>query len=175
MKLEVAEALIAAFAAAYPNTSVGAETVMLYATALADLTPEEGAQLVARWTTRERRWPSLAEMRTLVAKLRGETAPDIDRAWREVRLAFGVPEHRRPAWSHPAIGDAVDALGMEAIGRSENAETIRAQFERYYARAVERRVPESTMQFERALGGELKRHVLADGRPVKLIGGKTRG
>lgn len=170
MNVQQAEQLIAILASSSPHTMISGETVALYVLALADCAPEEGAMVVLKWVTTEKRWPSISELRNLIAKARGELPPDHVEAWREVRLSFGYAEARRPPWTHPAIGDAVDAIGYREIGQSTEPEIMRAQFERYYKTACARYTPESTKGFARALAGELKERTAIDGRPVPLLG-----
>lgn len=172
MTLQQAEQLIAILAASYPHTAIGGETVGMYSIALADCTADEGAEIVMHWTATERRWPQISELRALVAKARGEIAPDHVEAWREVRLSFG--SSTRKPWSHPAIGEAVDAIGYREIGQSTEPEIMRAQFERYYKTACARHVPSSTRDFTRALVDKLKQRTALDGRPVPLLGGGKR-
>lgn len=71
----------------------------------------------------------------LDSRRRGETpAPDIDQAWKEVMASFGSPHE----WSHPALAEAVAAIGHRNIGRSENLDVIRGQFTKMYGVCRER-------------------------------------
>lgn len=173
MKIEQAEQLVSILAASYPHTMISAETVMMYTLALRDCEDEEGSAIVLHWTATEKRWPSISELRTMIARARGETAPDFVAAWREVRAAFSLPEHRRKPWSHPAIDDAVNSIGMREIGQSDEPEIMRAQFERYYKAACERYTPKSTIDYQRVLVGEINKRSTIDGKPTKLLGGKS--
>lgn len=56
--------------------------------------------------------PAPATLRRLALALVTTEAPDPDTAWTEVRDAFGrTGRTGTPAWSHPAIGRAVAAIG----------------------------------------------------------------
>jgi hypothetical protein len=71
----------------------------------------------------------------------GTAAPDPDEAWREVHQAVGNPDMRDdPQWSHPAIGDAVRAMGWKdyRMSQTEAEGTWRAHFLRFYETARKR-------------------------------------
>lgn len=70
----------------------------------------------------------------------GLGAPDFDQALAEAMLtARTVGRTGTPEWSHPAIGNAVAALGgWSAFCNSENPEALRAHFRQAYETAAAR-------------------------------------
>ena len=96
--------------------------------------------------------PTPGQIRTAVLASRGLTAPDFDQALTEVLDSirrYGTTPHWmyqdghqrpvRPDPSHPAIAEAVKAMGgWQTIGQSEMSEAWRAQFRGAYEAAAKR-------------------------------------
>jgi hypothetical protein len=115
---------------------------------LGDLEPNLVRAVIANMATREFA-PTPGQIREAadeaVARMRHEHAPDPDEAWREVRMAVGVHifrdgEEAGPEWSHPAIADAVRAMGWRDFCNSPTDDSAiwRAHFLRFYGTAVTR-------------------------------------
>ena len=71
----------------------------------------------------------------------GERVPDADQAWAEVQDVIGRLGFMLGAatvWSHPAVGDAVDAIGWWRLCFDENQPTLFAQFRDAYRPAAVR-------------------------------------
>lgn len=70
----------------------------------------------------------------------GTNAPDVDEAWAEVRSASEQRGYASgpPDWSHPAVADAVAAIGWRELCLSTNPEALRAHFLHLYGSAVAR-------------------------------------
>lgn len=67
--------------------------------------------------------------------------PDADEAWTEARAGArreGVDG--MPLWSHPAVADAVAAIGWQELCRGENEDAMRAHFVQFYNLAAARHV-----------------------------------
>jgi len=104
-----------------------------------DVTPEEGVPAMRQHITESRFFPTVADIRQLVAKGRVEPV-DVARAWEEVRRGLvRCGSYHEPAWTSEAIGAAVRALGWREIcmTREEDMGTLRAQFERYLKAGTE--------------------------------------
>ena len=154
--------------AAYPHTTVSRETVMLYVRAIADVDLADGIRIVMWWLAHSKRWPSIADLREQIAIHRGEATPDLDKMWAEVRRRFTYPRDKRPPFSHPAIEDAVMAIGEDEIGMSTEPEIVRAQLGRAYEAAKRRYESGSTTKFVEGMVGDAKRAIIAG--PTKLLG-----
>lgn len=126
-----AAAIVAAIAAAYPMWPASRETVAVYADALADLPAADVRSAVAEIIRTEDRWPSIATIRRITASRAGLLAPSGAQAWAEVR-ALASSGAQPAAASHPAISEAISAIGWWDLRTSSNPETIRAQFLRIY-------------------------------------------
>ncbi len=135
----------------------------VYVEYLADLPVEDVAEAVARaCQTGGRFLPTISELRAYVAESRCELAP-VEIAWTEVlRQVRLVGRYRVPRWSSPAVAEAVEAIGWQAICDATNQDVTRAHFARAYG-ATRRRALESEQVGRQLLGG---------GKRLELGGGQ---
>jgi hypothetical protein len=93
--------------------------------------------------------PSAGEIRGMVVALqiKASGAPTAGEAWGEVmRLMTTVGCHGgTPDYSHPLIKKAVQAIGIENIGMSEDVMVERAHFLKIYAQLMERETENAAM------------------------------
>lgn len=115
-------------AAAYPRTPVPAETVAVYAVALADVEAGALVDAVARHVRTSPFFPTIAEIRTAVAEA-AAAVPDPEAILAEVRAAIGDRGYNRP----PRDGDlspvalaVIDVVGWQTLCNSDNPEADRA-------------------------------------------------
>lgn len=165
MKPEEAGIVLDALVAAYPHVRMSEETVRIYARFIVDADVEHAIAAVARWIARERRFPSISDLRTEIAYAAGTAAPDLDQAWEEVRKSFS--SSRPPAWSHPAVAAAVNALGYHEIGQSTEPGVTRAHFQRAYEAAVKRTSDPGHAQLVAGVRGEVMQLVGAARKELK--------
>lgn len=165
MKPEEAGVVLDALVAAFPHVRMSEETVRIYARFISDADVEPAIAAVARWIARERRFPSIADLRTEIAYANGTAAPDLDQAWEEVRKSFS--SSRAPKWSHPAIAAAVNALGYHEIGQSTEPGVTRAHFQRAYEAASKRMNDPTHAQLVASVRGEVLALVGAARRELK--------
>lgn len=139
MRPEEAGVVLDMLVAAFPMRVMSEETVQLYAIFLADVDLDTGIEAVARWIARETKFPAIAELRAWCEVVRGKGPPDADQAYAEVLRAVSRWGSRAtPQWSHPAVSEAVDAIGWRDICMSDNPPALRAHFERAYVAAKKR-------------------------------------
>lgn len=125
--------VVAVIAAAYPQWNASAETVSVYADALADLDVDDVTAAVRELLLVDERWPTIATIRRTVARRSSLLAPAPIDAWTEVAQTAGAAgRFDRPEWSHQAIETTVRAIGWWALCQSTNPDTLRAQFLRLY-------------------------------------------
>jgi hypothetical protein len=123
--------LIAAFRT---GQQISDETFDAYVEDLVDLDYEPAALAVKQLRQTATFLPAIAEVRQLAAELTAGHLPDGDEAWGEVvgqvRATgwYGVPR-----FSHPAITEAVRAMGWKELCASENQVADRAHFLAMYA------------------------------------------
>jgi len=150
--------LVGVLAAGYPQWQVTKETVAVWADLMSDLDFVETRSVVRTWLLTEDRPPSPAAIRRGLALGKGLTAPSRATAWAEVRKGISTSESNyKPAFSHPAVSMAVEAIGWWEIRTSTNIDTIRSQFWKVYeeyARDLDRNVL-TTQQLSLG-GGERK-------------------
>ena len=124
-------------------------TVQVWQDVLGDLEPEQVRAAMAAWagrfppTPRELRDATLAVARKVAGI---PDAPDVDEALAELERAIHLIGYMgRPDWSHPAIGQAVAAVGgwADGICHTSNPTATRAHFIAAYKSAVERGVSQS--------------------------------
>ena len=128
-----AASVVAVIAAAYPQWPASKETVAVYADALADLSHADAMAAVRDLILTEDRWPTVATIRRRAADRAGILAPTSTQAWAEVvGQADEQGRYGQPRWTHPAIREAVKAVGWYEICMSTNQDTLRAQFMRMY-------------------------------------------
>lgn len=150
--------LVGVLAAGYPQWQVTKETVMVWADLMSDLDFSETRSVVRTWLLTEDRPPSPAAIRRGLASGKGLTAPSRATAWAEVRKGISTsPPNEKPAFSHPAVSQAVETIGWWEIRTSNNLDTLRSQFWKVYeeyARELDRNVL-TTQQLSLG-GGERK-------------------
>jgi hypothetical protein len=130
---------MAVLGAAFPAYPATAETVALYAELLADVPWTAGQAAVRDLLMTSERWPSPATIRKRAAELSGLGSPTATEAWAEVsKAAREAGRHTAVVWSHPAIQEAVKAIGWWEICSTTNPEALRAQFRRMYEEIVEK-------------------------------------
>ena len=128
-----AASIVAVIAAAFPSWNASRETVAVYVDALDDLDFEETRAAVRDLLLTEDRWPTIAGIRRRVASRAGALAPSPSQVWSEIQQnASTIGRGSSPEFSHPAILEAVRAIGWWNICSSSNPETMRAQFLRIY-------------------------------------------
>lgn len=143
----------------------------VWADMLPDVSSEDGARALRAHIATSPHFPTIADIRRRVGSKR---SPQIDAgsAWGEVQRSISSQgRYRNPQWSHPAIAHAVNAIGWIAICDSDtdDAGTLRAQFERYLKSAVDN-------QQEAANVGQLEAHrdrsgSIGAGEAIKQIAG----
>ena len=104
-----------------------------------DVSADEGARAMRQHVAESQYFPTVADIRKRVTAGRVD-APDIGRAWGEVLSQVrAVGSYKSPRFSHPAIENAVNALGWVEICMTLDSDvpTLRAQFERYYKAGLE--------------------------------------
>lgn len=151
--------------AAWPHYSPGPDTFRLLERLVGELTFEVVGTAIAEFSLGGREFappPGLLAQRCRQLASLGQTGPlpDASEALAEVyeRIAReGV--YRTPAWSHPALGQTIDALGgWEAVCMDDNPEAFRAHFMRLYETCRQRHLVPSLAGFAEPPG-------LAPGRP----------
>lgn len=168
MTLEQAGVLLDALHAAFPEVTISVETAQLYARFLEDIDIDRGAEVVATWIAFDgKRFPRISELRALAAP----AMPDADQAWEEARRAAGsVGSYRSPSFSHPAIAEAVKAIGWMDICQTpiDQLGTLRAQFGRAYEAVKRRRIGAESKQLVAAIVQQLPQHALEGAARKKL-------
>ena len=141
MTPDESDRLYAYRAAMHPHHSATAEEVELWARLLADV-PYEPAQQALDDHYRSTSTPIMpADIRAAVLRAAGVMAPDHGAAWSEAmnECSLARRDNRPPQWSHPAIGEAVRAVGgVFAVCSNENLSTLAAQFRDAYRAAATR-------------------------------------
>ena len=147
MTKQEAATLVALIRAAFPSQPFPPETTDLYVGELAGLPFAETAERV-RYLYRTAKFPpSLGEIvGPVTRRLAGLPLPAD--AWLEVwRNLHGCHWEQHvgfvpaPRWSHPAVKAVVESLGgLYYVQRSDNLETVRAQFLRLYGQVSEGRL-----------------------------------
>jgi hypothetical protein len=131
-------------------TSWTAEALNAWESLLIDLDAVQVAAAIQAIAGDGDRWPpppGLIRKRTL--DLIGGL-PNADQAWHEVTvqiarvgscrgmLDYATNTRRGPVWSHPLVGQVVDALGWDNLCQSETVMADRAHFLRMWDQASER-------------------------------------
>lgn len=151
---------------AYPRQEIPKSTLSVYVMALADLDVEDCLRAVTRHVQTSKWFPTIAEIRELVAEAITEL-PEPEFAWREVREALGRDTAGQPvpAWSCPEIREAVAVLGWGTLVNTRNIAIERERWIKTYSRlrrqAIERVVAPNRSG---ALPGQLKLLAEGDGR-----------
>lgn len=146
----------------YPNYQPELEgegnTIDALLTQWGDLSPETLTAAVQSLCSKGGQFaPSAGDVRAEVTRLNFLAAgvPTAGEAWKEV-MTHIVDNgcEARPNWSHPLIGQAADAVGLRAIGMSENVMVERAHYLKIYDQLVARaaddvgRLPQVTKYLE---------------------------
>ena len=122
--------------ASYPRAEVTQETILAYATMLADIEAEAGSAAIKRLICKSKWFPAIAEIRAEVAEAATIGMPAVELAWGEVYQAiskYGM--NRAPQFSCPEVAAAVRAIGWRHICLDPNVTSTRARFTDAY-RAV---------------------------------------
>lgn len=163
-------------AAMHPHFAGTAEEVDLWHRLLGDL-PFEPARQALDDHYRSTKDPiAPTDIRWAVVGDLGVLAPDHGAAWEEAMRGCSISRRDDvpPVWSHPAIGDAVRAVGgVFAVCATENLPTMAAQFRDAYRAAaarVDRRAltapyAETVAALEAAKSPALE----AGDRPVRVV------
>lgn len=163
--------LLDALVAAFPRTTMTAETAQIYASFLADLDFDRAATAVATHIAEGKWFPTVADLRERA--FTSERGPDIDQAWAEVKRKVGsVGIYREPQWSHPAIAAAIGSLTWRDVCLDDNPVALRAHFGKVYASARERIVADQRTEFIKAIVAELPRRAIRGSEIKKLRGGE---
>lgn len=175
MNADDGKALVAVLAAAFDEFVVTPERLELYAAALVDVDVNVGAAAVSAWVLRERKHPTIAELRGACEVVTGKAPPDLDKAWEEVRTA--ASSGQAPiVWSHPAVKLAVAAVGFDNLRRSDNPVADRAHFASAYSASRKRTADPGSAAVSRSIASGV-RELMAIEPPVeqkKLGTGKGR-
>lgn len=133
--------IVGELVAAHPRMQIGPETVALYCTALDDLEPEAVQWAARRLIQTSKFFPTVAEIRELVAQAAVGVEKTASEAWEHV-----IGEVRRVGYymhdGEPALNDverrAVRALGgWRSLCMSEEPQgVLRAQFKTAYEDAM---------------------------------------
>lgn len=133
MKEIEAASLMAILAAAFPSAKISKETVSVYVAHLSDVPYEESRIAVDNLVRTSDFFPSVALLRREILAMMGLLAPPRESAWLEVET--GMRTRGRGVkidWSHPAISEAVRAMGWNNMCLSENLDVVRGQFFKVY-------------------------------------------
>lgn len=151
MKRSEAIALVAEVQAAWPQREFGPSTIKRYVDSIEHLEREAVAAAIEELVVTSKFVPSIAEITQAAHNaIPGDRAPEADNAWSEVleqirtvgskrgMMNYATGEDWEPQWSHPAIGQAAEALGWDQLCSSENLMADRAHFIKFYQGAIER-------------------------------------
>lgn len=130
--------LISAALAAYPETRVSENTILVYLAALGDIPHADLARALAEHIAHSEKFPTIAELRRLALAGR---YPSEAEAWAEVKRGFAqFGRSGEPQFSNPLIGQAVESIGWRALCDStqDNEPIDRAHFMRAYRSLVDR-------------------------------------
>lgn len=124
----------------WPTFEAMPETVPAWRLILRDLDYEPAKTAVIGLSTDGREFPppvGMIRQRTL--KALGHGAPDVDQAVEEVMgAATYLGFARQPTWTHPAIADAVRAVGWDYVCYEPNQPAVRAHLRQAYESAAAR-------------------------------------
>ncbi len=134
-----AKRLIGTLAIHYPREKFSAERLDLFAALISDLELGEAAAAAVAWMATEKYFPEVSAFRTAVLSRRGALPPDVDLAWGEVQLKLRTIGSRGiPLFTHPAITEAVAAMGWQSLCNSTTPMADRAHFAKFYASTSKR-------------------------------------
>lgn len=150
------------------------QRMKIYMQMLKDV-PENVLQRVVEKTIYENKFlPSIAEIaeacRSLNATVSGKKeVPDWNEAWGEIDKAMrNTPWGKKPSFSHPAIEQAVNNYGWQAIHEvlADDFRTMQAQLRRMYDESANRYV--ENLRNNMILQSE---PALAQAKTLELVGG----
>jgi hypothetical protein len=129
--------LVRQLAAAHRPYGWTDESVDGYVMALADLDVDLVRRAVVDAIRTHDKMPTPAELRRIALSLvvDGDGPPDVDAAWSEVLRRLGTHGRlRTPQWSHPLIGEAIEALGGwgRVCATDDDMTGLRIRFHRAY-------------------------------------------
>lgn len=133
---------------AYPNARIAEDTLKVYLSLLNDLPADQLRTAACEHIARSNFFPSVAELREGVFRLRAHNSPipDAHTAWAEVQAEIQrVGGRGKPAFSHKLIADLVVVFGWRSLCLSENAVADRSQFVQAYQARLAREVVLSRM------------------------------
>ena len=166
-KPDAIEAL-AVLTAAY-NREIPEQTLRIYIKALEDLDRDSLLGATTDLMVTSKFFPTVAELRHRAVEISagGELPPDVYAAWGEVvTAASNQGRERRPIWSSPVIGVALDQIGgYRRVCDSELIGVERSHFLKAYDTLVERalreaRVPAALQDSLRQIGQGGDHHAL---------------
>lgn len=144
--------LVGTMSAGFPHVNLGKETYEVYAKLLADTPIEELEAAAMQCLASARFMPTIGELRDKVLELRrlasSDGAPDAGTAWAEVLEAASCCAYNTPTYSHPAIEQAVRAIGgIKLVGFAPSGELMshRARFMECYGTYRERELDDQAM------------------------------
>ena len=128
-----AASLIAILAAAFPNAKIDARSVSVYVEHIREFPYADGQEAVTGIVRTSEWFPTVAVLRREILSLQGALCPAAEEAWVEVEAGMRkYGRTRRVEWSHPAIGEAVSAMGWTNMCLSENIDVVRGHFFKIY-------------------------------------------
>lgn len=156
--------MFALLEAAYPKEPMTDEQLTLYTELLLpyEIGRVRDAVLIHIQTS-----PWFPRISDIVGRVTKHEQLDADEAWGEVLTQIRkVGYYRTPEWSHPALADAIQAMGWQDLCMSDNAEADRAHFMKFYQIAQTRRREQKLVdEFHHRLPG-LQRAMGAIGQPT---------
>lgn len=148
----------------FPNE----EAMTLWFQELQDLPADVLSTALRKWVATNKWPPSIAELRELSGEVVAGKLPDWGEAWSQVARAIRLYGWARPDEAldsmEPTTRAAVQRIGWTDICKSENPETIRAQFRQVYEITAKREVE------DRQIPADVK--AMLNSVAIKMIGGK---
>lgn len=141
MKKSEATALVAVLVGSYPSARIENPdaTCNAYVTHLVDLEYDAVAAAITRLIRTSKWLPTIAEIRQATAELNAGGVNRAELAYADVLRAISkFGPYQTPEFDDPLVHVAVAALGWQAICKSENVDTVRAQFRMAYHAAKAR-------------------------------------
>lgn len=129
---------------AYPRSEISVNTVDIYVQLLSDIDPELLKMATLDYVSKNKWFPSVAELREAVGTLQEKSAgvPSSWDAWAEVNQmmrSYGYMRRSDFEFSSPLIDKAVDAVGgWRVLCHSENSVADRARFVEAYETYLKR-------------------------------------
>lgn len=132
---------------AFPTDRIPDETIVVYVKHLADLDPDQLAAAAAAYCREAKRFPTIADLRRLVAE-RNLQLPDEAEALRQAnrRADWYATRDGAPPEMHPLVRDALRSVGGPgALRESDQPSVVRGQFLRVYRDLRDRQVRDETV------------------------------